>query len=141
MKKIEKDKKRYRNSKPPRFQVLYRNLQDNNNPLFALVLRLLFSYHKRKNLIDLYYKTEIGPGLYIGHPYCISINSQAKIGSNCNIHKGVTIGQENRGKRKGAPFIGNDVWIGVNSTIVGSITTGKALFESRIHSLSNNNFI
>lgn len=76
------------------------------------------------------YKCEISPeakiagGLYIGHPYCITINPNAKIGRNCNIHKGVTIGQENRGKRKGAPIIGNEVWIGVNSTIVGSITIG-----------------
>ncbi|WP_366145427.1 hypothetical protein [Duncaniella sp.] len=41
-----------------------------------------------------------------------------------NIHKGVTIGQENRGKRKGTPIIGSYVWIGINSTIVGSITIG-----------------
>ena len=37
---------------------------------------------------------------------------------NCNIHKGVTIGQENRGKRKGTPVIGDEVWIGINATIV-----------------------
>ncbi len=36
----------------------------------------------------------------------------------------MTIGQENRGKRKGAPIIGNSVWIGVNATIVGHITIG-----------------
>ena len=66
----------------------------------------------------------IGPGLYIGHPYGITVNPNAVIGANCNIHKGVTIGQENRGKRKGAPKIGNEVWIGVNATIVGKITIG-----------------
>ena len=36
----------------------------------------------------------------------------------------MTIGQENRGRRKGVPVIGNRVWIGVNSTIVGGITIG-----------------
>ena len=66
----------------------------------------------------------VGPGLYIGHPYCITINPNAVIGKNCNIHKGVTIGQENRGKRKGYPTIGDCVWIGVNSTIVGKILIG-----------------
>lgn len=66
----------------------------------------------------------IGEGLYIGHPYCITINPQAVIGRNCNIHKGLTIGQENRGRRKGAPTIGNEVWIGVNATIVGNIKIG-----------------
>lgn len=68
--------------------------------------------------------TKIGPGLYIGHPYGITINPKSCLGKNCNIHKGVTIGQENRGRRKGAPVIGDCVWIGVNSTIVGKITIG-----------------
>lgn len=62
--------------------------------------------------------------MYIGHPFGITINANAIIGSNCNIHKGVTIGQENRGLRKGCPTIGNRVWIGINSTIVGKITIG-----------------
>lgn len=64
-------------------------------------------------------------GLYIGHPYCITINPQSVIGENCNIHKGVTIGQENRGTRKGVPIIGNRVWIGVNATVIGKITIGN----------------
>lgn len=37
----------------------------------------------------------------------------------------MTIGQENRGKRKGAPIIGNEVWIGVNATIVGAVHIGN----------------
>ena len=47
-----------------------------------------------------------------------------KWGGNCNIHKGVTIGQENRGKRQGTPIIGDNVWIGMNVTIVGNIKIG-----------------
>lgn len=62
--------------------------------------------------------------MYIGHPYCITINQKAVLGSNVNIHKGVTIGQENRGKRKGVPTIGNKVWIGINAIIVGGIVIG-----------------
>jgi serine O-acetyltransferase len=77
-----------------------------------------------KSFIEIPRNTQIGGGLYIGHPYCITINADTVIGENCNIHKGVTIGQENRGKRAGAPTIGNSVWIGVNSTIVGNITIG-----------------
>ncbi len=67
---------------------------------------------------------DIGAGLYIGHPFGININESAIIGENCNIHKGVTIGQENRGKRKGSPIIGNNVWIGVNATVVGKVHIG-----------------
>lgn len=68
--------------------------------------------------------TKIGYGLFIGHNGPIIINSSAIIGNNCNIATGVTIGIENRGKRKGTPTIGNKVWIGNNSTIVGKIVIG-----------------
>lgn len=63
----------------------------------------------------------IGKGLYIGHAHNINVNSAASIGNNCNLSKGVTIGRENRGSRKGAPTIGNCVWIGTNSVVVGEI--------------------
>ena len=75
-------------------------------------------------MIEIHGKCKIGLGLYLGHAYCITINPKAVIGANCNIHKGVTIGQENRGKRKGVPTIGDCVWIGINSTIVGNIKIG-----------------
>ncbi len=67
---------------------------------------------------------KMGKGLYLGHPFCITVNSEAIIGENCNIHKGVTIGQENRGIRKGVPIIGDKVWIGTNSVVVGKIRVG-----------------
>ena len=60
----------------------------------------------------------------MGHAYNITINPDAQIGNNCNIHKGVVIGQTNRGKRKGTPIVGNRVWIGINAAIVGNITIG-----------------
>ena len=69
-------------------------------------------------------RTAWGGGIYIGHAYNITINCRAKIGRNCNIHKGVVIGQVNRGPRKGYPTIGDRVWIGINSAIVGKVTIG-----------------
>ena len=48
----------------------------------------------------------------------------AVIGKNCNIAHGVTIGQANRGKLKGYPTIGDNVWIGTGSVIVGNINIG-----------------
>lgn len=60
----------------------------------------------------------------ITHPYCIAINDRCVIGKNVNITKGVTIGQTNRGCKKGVPVIGNQVWIGANATIVGAVTIG-----------------
>ena len=66
----------------------------------------------------------IGKGLYIGHAHNINVNPLVFIGNNCNLAKGVTIGKENRGKRIGAPTIGNCVWIGTNAVVVGKITIG-----------------
>ena len=65
--------------------------------------------------------TEIGEGFYIGHFGTVVINPNAKIGKNCNIAHNVTIGQTSRGKLKGYPTIGNNVWIGTGSVIVGNI--------------------
>lgn len=102
----------------------FRICQVTNGGIKLLYARFKFRHVKKRMKIDLFGKTKIGEGLYIGHPYCISINSNAVIGRNCNLSKGVTIGQENRGARKGAPTIGNCVWIGVNATLVGKISIG-----------------
>lgn len=119
---LSSDIARYENKKAvPKFQKYYRKLQ-NSRGVQQLLYRLLFYYYKKRNLIELSKETDIGEGLYFGHPYCITINPNVAIGKNCNIHKGVTIGQENRGERKGTPTIGNNVWIGVNATIVGKIS-------------------
>lgn len=93
------------------------------------ILRLYYSYRfgrvSDKHGIEIPRDTVIGKGLYLGHPYNITINKKAVLGENINIHKGVTIGQENRGKRKGTPTIQNRVWIGINATVVGNITVGE----------------
>ena len=36
----------------------------------------------------------------MGHAYKITINPVVVLGDNCNIHKGVVIGQTNRGNKK-----------------------------------------
>lgn len=89
------------------------------------LFKILLIISSRWRGVELSPETQIGDGLYIGHPWGITINPRAVIGENCNIHKGVTIGQENRGLRKGTPIIGSSVWIGVNSTIVGATTVGS----------------
>lgn len=107
-----------------RFHWLFRKCQCTQNRAALMFYRFLFRKIKKKNGIEIYGGTKIGKGLYIGHPYCITINADAIIGANCNLSKGVTIGAENRGKRKGAPIIGSNVWFGVGSVVVGHINIG-----------------
>lgn len=119
---LKKDAHRY-SGRMPRFQKLMRKSQASRG-LANLFYRFMYHGSAKRSHIEISTHCNIGAGLYIGHPYCITINPGATIGQNCNIHKGVTIGQENRGKRKGVPTIGDSVWIGINSTIVGNITIG-----------------
>jgi len=69
--------------------------------------------------------TEIGSGLLIGHHGGIVVNSETIIGNNCNMSHGVTIGQTNRGSKKGCPTIGNAVFIGPGAVIIGKIKIGN----------------
>ena len=69
-------------------------------------------------------EVQAGSGIYIGHFGRLIIHPDVTLGNNINIATGVTIGQSNRGERKGTPVIGNDVWIGTNAVIVGKITIG-----------------
>ena len=103
---FEKDKIRYgEHGKMPKFQIYLRKYQMAKGRGSRLICKFLFAYYRRRNLVDMSIETSIG--------------------ENCNIHKGVTIGQENRGKRKGTPVIGDEVWIGINATIVGKISIGS----------------
>lgn len=122
---IYQDRQRYgRNKKMPLFQYFFRKCQCTQNSFLKVIYKIVYRILANQKHIEISSATQIGPGLYIGHPYCITINAAAILGKNCNIHKGVTIGQENRGERKGTPTIGNNVWIGINTTIVGKIVIG-----------------
>lgn len=69
--------------------------------------------------------TKIANGFYIGHFGHVILSPEAVIGENCNIGPGVTVGKVHQGNKKGAPIIGNQVWIGTNSVIVGKIVIGS----------------
>lgn len=101
-----------------------RKCKSTTNPIYKVLLRFWLRRYRLKYGLEIPWETEIGKGLYLGHAFNITINKDAVIGENCNIHKGVLIGRENRGKRKGCPTIGNKVWIGINSVIVGAVKIG-----------------
>ena len=87
------------------------------------MLRLMGMSHKTQ--IQIPARTSIGEGFYIGHLGRVIIHPDAKLGKNINIGTGVTIGAENRGKRKGAPKLGDNCWIGTNAVVVGNIKIGN----------------
>ena len=74
---------------------------------------------------------EIGPGLRIHHFGNIFIHSGVKIGSNCTLRQGVTIG--NRHEGGGVPVLGDHVELGAYAQVLGEIRIGDG---ARIGALS-----
>ena len=103
---------------------LYRKCCCCKTQVLKILYKVAFRLWSNRRGLEISTVNPIGGGIYIGHAYNITINCRAKIGRNCNIHKGVVIGQVNRGPRKGYPTIGDRVWIGINSAIVGKVTIG-----------------
>jgi serine O-acetyltransferase len=88
------------------------------------IARFFLRHLKYKFGISIPYTTQIGPGFYIGHFGGIVVNSHSVIGKNCNISHCVTLGQANRGEKKGYPQIGDNVYIGPGAKIVGNVKVG-----------------
>ena len=69
--------------------------------------------------------TSIGSGFYIGHFGGIVVSRHATIGRNCNISQGVTVGRTNRGRNKGYPTLGDNIYIGPGAVIAGNVRIGN----------------
>jgi len=90
----------------------------------GFLYRILLNHYSYKYGFQITPNTKIGKGLYIGHIGPVVINGLTEIGENCTLTHLVTIGQANRGERKGCPKIGNRVWIGAGAVVVGKIVIG-----------------
>jgi serine O-acetyltransferase len=89
------------------------------------IARLMLRHYRFKYGISIDFTTKIGPGFYIGHFGGIVVNDRTVIGRNCNISHAVTIGQTNRGRTKGIPTLGDDIYIGPGAKIIGGIRIGN----------------
>ena len=102
------------------FAYYFRKYKKHPN-LFARIMLYRLS---RKYGLEISLDAQIGRGLYLGHPYNITIGKGVVLGENVNLHKGCTIGRTNRGN-SGSPTIGNCVFVGINATVVGNIHIGN----------------
>lgn len=67
----------------------------------------------------------IDPGIILSHPYGITVNGEAKIGKDCTLFKGCTIGSIRDGKKAGVPTVGDRVVVCCNAMVCGNITIGN----------------
>lgn len=101
----------------------YRKYRQNGRvgkKVISILSHMLFT----KMSIELPWSIELGKGVLLLHPYSITFNSKTIIGDNCTIMKGVTIGNT-KGPNGGTPIIGNNVYIGLNATVIGNIHIGN----------------
>jgi serine O-acetyltransferase len=95
----------------------------NSKPAWCLPLRIIarfvLHHYSYKFGIDVSLAAEVGPGLKIEHFSTIFINAQARIGNRCTICQGVTIGAY-----KGAPAVGNYVFVGPGAKALNDIRIG-----------------
>jgi serine O-acetyltransferase len=107
-----------------RFLLIYRYAQSVRSKFLKILCKIILRRYRIKYGLEIPIEAQIGKGLYIGHAFNITINPHVVIGDSCNLHKGCLIGQENRGGRRGAPRLGNKVWVGINAVVVGNIVIG-----------------
>lgn len=88
----------------------------------AFVYHLAHAATKMLFGIDLSTNSRIGPGFYIGHFGGIVIHGN--LGAGCSVGQGVTIGSRGAGRSDGYPEIGDRVFLGAGSMVIGHVRIG-----------------
>lgn len=94
-----------------------------NNEKFFWGRRAILQYYANKYGLEI--PTSVGAGLVLAHPYAITINGKVKIGKNCTIFKGVTVGSIRSGSKVGVPKIEDNVTLCSNCMVCGDIHIGS----------------
>ena len=69
------------------FAFWYRKYQERPN----LLRKVMLYRFSRKYGLEISPNAQIGQGLYLGHPYNITVGEGVILGCNVNLHKGCTI--------------------------------------------------
>jgi serine acetyltransferase len=76
-----------------------------------------------KHSMDLAYRCEIGPGLFLPHPHSITMAPGVTIGARCRVAHMTNFGAQ-PGDEHG-PVIGDGVVIFMNASVIGDLTIGN----------------
>lgn len=93
--------------------------------ILGLLCRFLKRRYRFKYGFEIDTGASIGDGFYLTSHCGPVIIGPVTIGKNCNISHSVTIGRSYRGGVLGRPTLGDKVWVGPGSILVGKITIGN----------------
>lgn len=104
----------------PEFRAVYYHRLQHGNALGALTGRLLRRVYQPLRGLSLL-TDDIGPGLFVAHGQSTVLSAE-RIGANCYVHQGVTVGWDYKSEHK--PIIGDGVFIGAGAAVLGAVTIG-----------------
>jgi serine O-acetyltransferase len=108
-----------------RYTFIFRIVSKTHNPVLKFFFRLLKRTYRIKYGYEIDSRARIGEGFFLSDHCGPTIIGNTTIGKNCNISHCVTIGRSFKNGVVGVPTIGDRVWIGSGSSIVGKITIGS----------------
>lgn len=92
--------------------------------ILLVLVSIIHKHNQYKTGIQIAMGHPVKGGLMFPHFSGIVINGGAKIGRNCTILHGVTIGSV-RGPKGGVPTIGDNVVIATGSAVIGNVSVGN----------------
>ncbi len=110
----------------PLYAILFHRLI---HPLYKIHIPILPRFLSQINRfftgVEIHPGAEIGPGFFIDHGIGVVIGETTKIGKNCIIFHNVTLGGTGKHVGKRHPTIGDNVYIGTASILLGPIKVGN----------------
>lgn len=95
------------------------------NSIAGSFYRILLRRYRFKYGFEISTDAQLGEGFFLTSHCSTVVIGPVKMGKNCNVGHSVTIGRGIAGAKKGRPTIGDNVWIGAGSVIVGKVTIGS----------------
>lgn len=108
-----------------KFEIILRKHEYYENCSRNRIMKMFYKYrhYRMEQRLELQIPCNtFGAGLCINHFGLLLVNDRARIGQWCDIHQGVSIGQNIETDE--VPVIGDNVWIGPGAKIFGKIVIG-----------------
>lgn len=92
---------------------------------FFMINYLLFKHIQVKYGFFFSLGSHISKGFYINHYNMIGIHKDAVVGRNFTMFFGCILAYQGRGKRKGVPTVGDNVFLAAGAKVFGNVNVGS----------------